>query len=768
MTLSTAFDLVVEEFISKPVKKWYGFRNLEEYLLRKESALVPDLQDYRNNAEQLLGWIPLNPSKEEVSRAIKDVYVTHSEGNRIPSVKVFRDLFDKITNSTYKLILIKGNRGIGKTAALNYFFTENSAELISKGYVYFRCDARKIEAVDRAIWKKNSQVASTPSESDDDMEFQKFKNGASLMEYIDAHNIYVALMYSRIDPLLSGFNLIMEGESTGDTSQNKYGEFNLYLKDLRYEGEQKLWRIIADTFIINSEILQDKKTINLRSISMIGFISKIISEIRKSDYSDGLISSFYKFFRTRENFRGVILTIDGVDNFSRIATTGRKYYRKFLEQLRDFIPTDKPNHAFEKIIISLRSESYHELFQEIVSGYSRSSQIDFEVIAPNIRDIISKRIEVANNVLSKEDNNSYYSFVIKASKSNSIFAAFLTEINSFLNHYISAFLERIRNIEFLNSQDRQFIQNDSEEILLEILFCSNVRSMIRNLIGAYAHCRFSFDKVHSRFYENFNIFLSFNHAIIAEGSILLGGRVVENDSNEKSPARRGRWCPPVFSFPRTNDEDIWFGLGIIRVLQFIYYYKASTESKCAKALGDIGYSEELASWFFNRSLMYGLIKVDELSMDSHHVPFQLTKKGIFLINHLFDEEGLIYYLASSAFFPVEFTSNSQYVILHGDNPRGLRDFSRATISVGLCIFRCINEAHRREIETLKSKNPNLNLIECFSLPSHKNICSKWFKRFNKIYTTHNRNQRKMKLTDLSYWRSIVLEEIASDISDIIK
>lgn len=764
MTLRTAFDLVVEDFIRKSVKKWHGFGNLEEYLIRKGIALVPNLQDYRNNAEQLLGWIPLNPSKEEVSRAIKDIYVTYDEGNSIPSVKAFNDLFDKITNSTYRLILIKGNRGIGKTAALNYFFTEKSAELISKGYTYFRCDARKIEAVDRAIWKKTSQVASTPDELDDDMDFQKFNNGASLMEYINSHNIYVALMYSRIDPFLSGFKLTMEGERSCNIDQDKYGEFNLYLKDIRSEGEENLWKIIADMFIASSELLQDKKTINLKSISMISFVAKVISEIRKSDYSDSLMSHFYKFFHVNRNFKGLILTIDGVDNFSRIATSGRRYYKKFLEQLHDFIPTDKPNYAFEKVIISLRSESYHELFQEIASGYSRSSQIDFEVIAPNIRHIISKRIKVANDVIINNNDNSYYTFVIKASRSNAIFAAFLIEVEWFLDHYISAFLERVKNIEFLNDQDRQLIQNNSEEVLLEILFCSNVRSMIRNIIGTYAHCRVGFDRVYRRYYKKFSTFLNINHAIIVEGSILLGGRVVEDDSNEKSPARRGRWCPPIFSFPRKNDEDIWFGLGVIRVLQFIFYYKASTESKCARALGDIGYPKELANWFFNRALMYGLIKVDELSMANHYVPFQLTKKGVFLLNHLFDEEGLIYYLASSAFFPVDFTSNSQYIILHGEDPNGLRDFSMAAISVGLCIFRCINEAHRREIKILELNNPDL--IECFSLPSHKNICIKWFKRFNKIYEKHNHGEKIS--TGKSYWKSIVLEEIASDISALIK
>lgn len=790
MSSHTDFKSIVDKLIREPFKQWHGFMHLKEYYQRTKKDIPKDLQDCQVAAERLFGWVPLNPSKPEIRDAVIDSYVMYDDGNKLPSLKVFQEMFNIMTNKECTVVFINGNRGVGKTAGLNNFFTMYAQQFKSKGYTFFRCDARKIEDVDTEIWSRYKQAADIKIKNESKIEIKdddgesvdddEFINGASLEEYINAHNIYVALMYARVDKVLEGFKVIMEEESYNP--DEKYGKFGSYLKDTKADYELRLWRDIVDDFVAISRLNLNNNMIEMKG--MIPFIAQIIFHFRSEEYKKyyiRFVNHFHKFLRGMQCFNGVILTIDGVDNFSRISTTGRNYYKSFLKQLKKFIPGDKSNKDYDKIIISLRSESYFELKQEVVAGYSKFPIVEFKVDPPSIKDIVSKRVKMASNVISDDKKISYFNFVKVEARSNGIFSDFLSEINMFLEQYVNAFLSRIEKSEFLSENDKKRINDNREKFLAEFLFNSNMRSMLRNLIGTYIHCRSNFDQ-YKRFNENINK-NNFNknfrgylektgnkHEIILEGSILLGNYIVGDDGNDKSPARRGRWCPPIFSYPSKNDDqDIWFGLGIFRVLQFIHYRGASTEKACIKALSMLGYVDNLSRWFFNRSLMYGLTEVDEVRQNNDHVPFRLTKKGEFILKYLLDEDGLTYYIGASSLFPREFTLDVNYMILHGDGPENMRDFSRAALSVGLCIFRCIHEAHNREIKFLSKKlseleDQNLNYLnQCFLLPSYSNIVEKWLRRFNKLYgvwmfrVSKNKQGEKEK-----YWKATILQKIASD------
>lgn len=785
--LYKSFKSVVNQFIQKPCKQWYGFMHLEEYVNRRQIEPIKDLKQCRDVAERLFGWVPLNPSKQEIRDAVIDTYVMYDDGDKLPSLKIFKEMFDIMINKEHTVIFIKGNRGAGKTAGLNNFFTMYAQELISKGYTFFRCDARKIEAVDREIWSRNRQAADieTKNESEidvqgreDEKNFDEFTGGVSLEEYINAHNIYVALMYARADMVLNGFKVIMEEElhNISFDQEKRYGEFGLYLKSSQAEHELGLWKDIVNDFIAASRINLNDDRIEMNA--MISFITQIIFHFRSKEYEKyyvRFVNHFHKFLRGVKCFNGVILTIDGVDNFSRIATTGRNYYKNFLRQLQGFLPGDKSSKDYDKIIISLRSESYFELKQEIVAGYYNFPELEFNVEPPSIKDIVSKRIAMANIIINDDKKISHFNFVRVESRTNSIFADFLSEINMFLEQYINAFLSRIEKLEFLSENDKKRINDNRDKFLADFLFISNMRSMLRNLVGTYIHCRNNFDQYKSfnrNFNGNFREYLETTgnkHEIILEGSILLGNSIVGDDANDRSPARRGRWCPPIFSYPRKDDnQDIWFGLGIFRVLQFIKKRGASTEKACKIALSMLGYDDKLSMWFFNRSLMYGLTEVDEIRLTNGHVPFKLTKKGEFILRYLLDEDGLTYYIGASSLFPREFTLDVNYMMLHGDGPENIRDFSRAVLSVGLCIFRCIYEAHNREMQFLSKKIIELKdqdldyLNEYFLLQDYSNILDKWFRRFNKLYRAWRFRLNKDK-EDKTYWKATILQKIASDV-----
>jgi len=616
----SVIDLTLEDLSERPFLIWGGFMRLEEYERNRSITLSERLQTYKNGAERLLGWIPLNPSKKPCVDAINATYVTNDVGNAFPSNLAFQRLYDLAVTPNPSVVFLKGRRGVGKTAALNSFFNKNAQLFKSKGITFFRCDARKIEAVDKAIWTKKNAVAS-------DSRFEEFKEGISLVEYIDAHNFYVALMYARQDPMLQGFAVRMEDEQTQQYPE--FGEFGEFLDLHATKDEYDLWKEIVRDFKAAAKLEEDH---SIQLNDMVSFIAQVIDRrIRPNECQDRLINHFHKHLSLMPGFLSVILTIDGVDNFSRVVPAGRSYYDNLLKQLQNYLPSDKTHRRYNTVLISLRPESYHELRHEVVAGYSFADTLTLDVIAPNVRQVVSRRVAT---VLHRDENTvSFFEFANALRNSNDLFAIFLVEVEKFIEKYVDAFLERLKlGVAMSSGHDRGATDGKAAQVL-EILFASNMRSMLRNIIGSYAHCREYFDK-YIRLHASVQFFqwLHDHPEFIFEGSLLLGERVVWDDEGDISPARRGRWCPPIFSYPiDLGREDAWHGLGLIRILQHIAHNRASTERDCVKTLESLGYPKELARWFFSRALMYGLIEVNEARVRKNYVPFSICRKGDFVL-----------------------------------------------------------------------------------------------------------------------------------------
>ena len=248
---------------------------------------------------------------------------------------------------------------------------------------------------------------------------------------------------------------------------------------------------------------------------------------------------------------------------------------------------------------------------------------------------------------------------------------------------------------------------------------------------------------------------------ILEGSLLLGRDVVVDDASGRTPLRRGRWCPPLFSFHIDDDEpSAWRGLGLLRILQYIKHSGSATESACALALSRLGYPARESRWFFNRALMYGVIEVDELALDAKRIPFRLTTKGVFFCRSIFRNASLIYYQGAAVAFPPELHAPHNSVVLHQSDLGDKRIFSQSAISVGLAVFRCMHEAHSREMSILalhKDKASFDKLQNCFALPRYRECRLSWDSMYRGL---KGRKSSGLSDTDpIKFWQSTILADI---------
>jgi hypothetical protein len=739
------FRYNVKNYVNKHIPNWFGFMHIEDYEIRRKNELTYKFNNFIEDAERLFMWIPLNTSKVNIVNAIKNTYVTKTHGEDLPSELAFDRLYENVISPKPTVIYIKGKRGTGKTAALNRFFNDKAKELQNDGFTYFRCDAKKIEELDTHLISRVK-----PLRDGTNLEAKSI-SPVTLKEYIDVHNLYVALMHSRVDKFLTGFSIPMEYEV--DDSMGQYGLFGLYLEEVALEDERLLWQEIVYDFRAAAELSPIDKSIRIND--MFSFLTAILLRFRGSDISHRFIDHFHKFIRKNNEFKGIILTIDGLDNYSRVAPSSFNYYSNLLRHLEIFLENDKDNRYYLSTIIALRPESYAELKQEAVTGYSKFESKVFSVSEPDVKKIIVNRLNVA--IDAKSNRESYFSFVFTAEKANGLFAAFLIDLNSFFDAYIDAFVHHICSTMKMSENDIIRLKNDKVLYILNLLFSSNVRSMLRNVIGTYAHCREYYDNfLGENYVDSFSKWSQSSPQLLFEGSLVLGRRVIVDDSQEISPARRGRWCPPLFAFSNKSGEtDTWNGLGLFRVLQYISKFGSSTEHSCIESLKYLDYSERLSRWFFGRALMYGLIEVDEIRVSENNVPFKISDKGSFILNQLLNEDGLTYYLGTCSLFPREFTLDDSYVTLHGDEKGSHRDFSNAVLSVGLILFRCINQAHKIEIKALGVNQKN-SLLSIFPPIFQNDIHDKWFRRFNLSYQRY----KKSRGTNLEFfWRAKNLQNL---------
>lgn len=243
----TALQAELRKYLESGIDPWADFRQLDAYLYRSRLSEPAEKEEFRELCEKLFGWIGLNTSKQENTDAIRETYVCNGTGSELPSIAGFQRLFDKVNDPAPSVLYLRGPRGAGKTAALNYFFTTKSDALSKQGFTYFRCDARKLQEVDRHIDSLTQSLR-----GDGDAKGAKGGNsGISLSEYIDAHNIYVALMHAQHDRWLECFSI-----SAVAPLDQRLGKFAAYLDENSCHDECEIWKGIVAEFL--AEAVADK------------------------------------------------------------------------------------------------------------------------------------------------------------------------------------------------------------------------------------------------------------------------------------------------------------------------------------------------------------------------------------------------------------------------------------------------------------------------------------------------------------------------------
>lgn len=733
------FESLVNSYLKLPFSDWDNFRPLEPYLEKLERGDTDEASAFRDACEKLFGWIGLNNSKEANVAAIKETYVLNEEIASLPSASGFGHLLATLTSNTESVIYIKGSRGSGKTAAINYFFTINAAHLECNGFTYFRCDVRKLQEVDNFIAARNVSL-------NEGLKDEYSTSGVTLEEYIDAHNIYVALMHSRDDIWLTPFKVCHEPDDA-----ERFGKFDLYLEERSYKEEKTLWRGIVQAFLAQSTLESSGKNWE-RSPEMARFLAHIIMTfLRPSNASTNLVSNFHSLLQGQSGYKGTLLTIDGSDNFSRIEPATRSYYNNLIKQLKIFLPTDKSSRRYHSVILAFRPETMHEFLMELVAGPKATASNTFTINAVPVPEIMRRKHFAATG----DNPLKHFNFVRDVQ--NNIFQKFLLEFEAFAASYIAVMSNEVKRN--LPSQLTGSTLTDAS-LILNVLFQNNIRSMQRNIIGCYLHCyrAFEIERAHA-YLTSLPVWCREKMWPIKEGSVLVGEFVIVDDGKYASPSRRGRWCPPLFSYRKEPDDGHeWHGLGLYRVLQLVNYRKSATENEAVNWIGKLGYSKDDVLWSFNRALMYGLIEVDEKLVAPRSIPFRLTNKGAYLIESIFLNSSLVYYQGAANLYPLCIHDRENGVFLHDETLYVDRAFFQAVLSVGIAIFRCIHFAHVKEISKLPNEHNAATLRLCFKEPNVDRCMRGWVAMFSVLLKRLPKNH-----LETDYFRSGLLTSLTRDV-----
>jgi Cdc6-like AAA superfamily ATPase len=731
-------------YINQPFESWDNFRPLDHYSLRTTMGEDDESTGFRTACDRLFGWIGLNNSKTENVEAIKNTYVLSEKSKNLPSQTGFTRLVDVLISNERSVIYLKGSRGSGKTSALNFVFTENSAKIDQSGHTYFRCDARKLPEVDNCI----AALTESLNEAADHITKEtkgRFSSGVTLLEYINAHNIYVALMHSREDQWLEHFKV-----SDDPDDEKRFGSFDRFLAERSYHEEKILWREIVQSFLAGCKFESETDKL-ISGPDMTQFLAQTVTSVfRSSKVALNLVANFHTIIGLQKNYKGTILTIDGCDNFSRIEPQTRNYYVNLIKQLRMFRETDKQGNRYKSVILVFRPETMREYLQELVVGPKNIGVHTFTVDAVSVAEIMHKKHKAA----TQEHSLSHYDYVRKIQ--NSIFQKFLIEFDAFIKVYSTILAAEIRrHLPVVDSKA------EDSNLILDVLFQNNVRSMQKNIVGCYLSC-----------YKAFEIERSFtNHASlpvwcrsrvwpVLEGSVLVGERVMADDGSSSTPIRRGRWCPPLFSYRKeSEDTHNWNGLGLYRTLQYISARKSATEKEAVGTITRLGYSDEDVLWCFNRALMYGLIEVDDKVLMPKSIPFRLTAKGVYFHKSAFTNSSLLYYQAAANLFPMTFHESSTDVYLHDETQFIDRGFFQASLSVGIAVFRCMHYAHELEMRRLLDSSPSKNVINYFAIPNVERCLRQWTKIFGILLSRFPAS----KIEKREYFKSGLLDTLISDI-----
>ncbi len=708
-------------------------------LLEKHFGSIDEVASYLDKIISLnceyhldtLGWIPANPTKKGTCQASKDAYFflddligevvgseskgrNIEEGNKRITGKVGYYKADtlggnstfgqntgpsnivntKEGDSNFRLELLNcesqvfpliGKKGIGKTFYLNYLINCFTDDFYKNRIVIYRADISK-------IYQMNISQ-------------QKLVNGngaiISISDYLNIQIPYVTYKYRHRHPIW---------EYIWNNTKKEFAEHILSEELI----DPAKWFYEFQAVISNMAELEKQK----QSFEGVGGetiydlkkdqIAYLLENVNNTGTKNFNISDAILSFLRKKNFR-ILLILDGLDNID--------YYRHRdlfkavnTEIVGKYLNSEKSFQYNENVILCIRSETDKDLIATIGSTYRKDPKRYYVETMPPDK-LIEKKLESINGSKSEYHKRKKNVLLKKlkavCSERNVEFKRGNVYDLPFLNIWT---FSKDKYFKYLNTLKGSFNKNKIFKYneLSQIIFNDNVRDIIINFINTYKYAVLL--DIHK--HEERRIYPLY---AIVEG-MLLNGKLwidsgVENRMNIKGTF--GNIIPNIFWYDyEVSKNQTWQGLCLYRILQNLqdnviikkeYIFKAIIE--------DFKYDRKIIDERIETGICYGLIGV-EYNPETEDSGLYLTEKGKFILQYIFHDINILYYLALDSPLPKKLTNDGKHIKFYSNSRTQLwKDYSESCIYTAITFARVILQQHKLEM-----KNRNDNFKRKYPLP----------------------------------------------------
>jgi len=544
-------------------------------------------------------WVPANPSNDKTVDKITGTYVGVSHVKEIHGgLGSTPNIANLVTDGGFafdgsidaaKYILLSGVRGVGKTAFMNYWLTQNTRSLETMNTTWFRIDATKVYK----IWQQYKNV-----------------DVKDLFErYYLVHAIYVLLRYSGE----------IHNRSGSDFSAITTSSFFRQVVDNLIEKNSSAVEKCVELYI------KSKQQAPVKADESVDIVSRIVTQWTKE--TKGLFEQVKAAIAKEFETQGIVTIsiIDGIDN---IAWTKRNtFYQKTCDQFP--IITEKIMRAFgpqSRMILAARPETIHEV-RHVTSDdtspsgfnwqYNHDQLQEWRIIPPPAKEVLMKKLSAAS------DGNMFSEERLEAAtdeKEKSFLETILIEIKRDTQIYPEAIENNTRDALKYALKGRvdprlQTIERSlSQDNLLKFVFDNDLRAYLDNVVKVFFIRRSLLSRHGVPLAEFQRRIMQF---------VLLNGRPFFNSREQyialegkKSRANyrdRGMVFPNLFWWPietTSGSLDNWHGLAALRLLQL-------AKSKGSFTCGDLiycthivfGYDVEVLIEIMESLVAFGLVDI---------------------------------------------------------------------------------------------------------------------------------------------------------------
>ncbi len=407
-----------------------------------------------------------------------------------------------------------------------------------------------------------------------------------------------------------------------------------------------------------------------------------------------------------------VLIIDGIDNIDYYEYT--HHYNDLINQVRTYcFQDDKKNKYNSKFIISLRDETYAHI-RHLSQNYFQTVEPQiFRVRVNNPAEILKQKVLVAlqptceyfidkrTHSTSKIEN--YFKDVEQVNFKKDSVDQFVKDVDATFKSFYSDFLNQmIAAIQSIIPDDFH-IKISDEQSLFRYFYNWNLRQFLSNFINTY--------KYYKLWQEKNKHIKEGRSYVLTEGQLLNGSLYIDT---KNQPFEFGKCIPNFFWFDESKPLKKWHGLCLLRILQFLRVAKHVFENEVFDSVQKLfEYDLEIIKKRFYFALSHGLIECN-LSEDLKFKTFKLSAKGDFLIDYIFFDINLFYYIALDTPLSKDYLDRSNYIRIHENNDEVYWDsYIESCVLTSLTLIRHVLTQHERERGLLTDSDHHT----C-SLPDH--------------------------------------------------